>query len=107
MVSLTAPAPRFRRGEPARRAAPDPPWAFDLLSAVVPRNRSCADARVPSVWCACANEPTAAYGPSLGVCHGDQNIHNMGRFCPRDGKPHHPMLGTSAASRDLVAAQAN
>jgi hypothetical protein len=62
-------------GEP--HAAPT--WAYDLSMEVVPENRTCDEARVPELYCACAQKLSP---PAFGICHGDQ--HGEGpMFCNR------------------------
>mmetsp|Transcript_36458 Transcript_36458/g.112782 ORF Transcript_36458/g.112782 Transcript_36458/m.112782 type:complete len:1213 (-) Transcript_36458:23-3661(-) len=46
-----------------------PPWAIDLLTQRVPRNRSCGDALVPRDFCACSDDASASYAPNFNLCH--------------------------------------
>ncbi|XP_071443278.1 uncharacterized protein [Hetaerina americana] len=59
---------------------------FDLLSEMVPENRTCNDAAIPEKWCACAKEEkssvdngTASRGVSLAVEHLNGVIQGDGR----------------------------
>ena len=70
------------------------PWAYDLLRAPVPSGRTCADARIPPHFCACANE-ASHHAPLFGMCHGDQAIENNGRYCPLRNRTV-PMIGRLA-----------
>ena len=51
-------------------APPGPAWAYDLGTEIVPENRTCDQARVPELYCACAQKLSL---PAFGICHGDQH----------------------------------
>ena len=53
------------------------PWALDLITQAIPRNRTCADAGVPLDFCSCANEYAQEHDPAYP-----------------SGNPHRPSTGT-------------
>lgn len=52
---------------------PVPSWSYDLLNSVIPRNRTCADARIEAAFCPCMEErdvkfmrPRFVHGVKIG-----------------------------------------
>ena len=52
------------------QTAGGPTWAYDLSTEIVPEDRTCEQARVPELYCACAQKLSP---PAFGICHGDQH----------------------------------
>ena len=65
---------------PETRTTTVPSWSFDLMSSLVPGNRTCYDARIPRAYCALENEPAVEEGghldfldePGPQICQEDQ-----------------------------------
>jgi len=41
--------------------APVPSWSYDLLNSVIPKNRTCAEARIESAFCPCMEDRSAKF----------------------------------------------
>ena len=79
----------------SQQQACGPSWAYNLLSAAVPANRSCYDARIPFAYCMLEHEQHThqetddgaldfSYEPRFDLCHEDGEKDNLAGFnsCP-------------------------